>query len=551
MNNMSPLQKARLTFIPRLPKILEKLKEITFEAAGTAAAVCYSDELKKMFPITFGQPLIAFKSGKGFVDTSARNVGVVFSGGQAAGGHNVITGLFDALKTIHPDSRLIGFLGGPSGIIDGKTCELTSQMLLSFRNQGGFDLIGSGRTKIEKQEQLQASLETVNRLGLDGFVVIGGDDSNTNAAILAEYFKNNGCKTQVIGVPKTIDGDLKNEQIEISFGFDTACKVYSEAIGNILRDCLSAKKYYHFIKLMGRSASHITLECAFQTHPNMVLISEEVAARNMTLRQVTEEIAAMICKRADEGKNYGALLIPEGLIEFIPEVGTLINEINTLLGSDEGHAKKMEQLPSIQEKIDCIYEHLSKASQACFTMLPQNIQSQLLFDRDPHGNVQVSLIATEQLLINSVGQELKKRKAEGKYRGSFHPLPHFLGYEGRCSLPSNFDAQYCYSLGMAAALLIQSGLSGYMSVIHHLTRPVEEWTVGGVPLTMMMHMEQRQGRLKPVIQKALVNLSGNAFTRFKKERESWAAEDAYRSPGPIQFFGDRELTDDVPITLRL
>lgn len=551
LDNASPLQKARLGFIPRLPKQFEHLKTMSFETGGATSSVCFSEELTQLFPLTFGQPLIAFQQGKEQITLAAKKVGVVFSGGQAAGGHNVITGLFDALNGINPHSRLVGFLGGPSGIVDCKAIELTAEKLASYRNQGGFDLIGSGRTKIEKEEQLKASLDTVLKLDLDGLVVIGGDDSNTNAAVLAEYFKNNGCKTQVIGVPKTIDGDLKNEQIEISFGFDTACRVYSEAIGNILKDCLSAKKYYHFIKLMGRSASHITLECAFQTHPNMALISEEVAERKMTLRQVTDEIVEMICRRSSEGKNYGAILIPEGLIEFIPEVGTLINEINTLLSSDEGHAQKMDMLASLQMKIDYIHALLSHSSQACFMTLPQNIQAQLLLERDPHGNVQVSLIATEQLLIGTVSQELKKLKAEGVYTGSFHPQPHFFGYEGRCSLPSNFDAQYCYALGHTAALLIQAGASGYMSAVHHLDRPVEDWEAGGVPLTMMMHMEKRHGRLKPVIQKALVDLEGNAFATFKKEREKWASLDAYRCPGPIQFFGARDLTEDIPITLRL
>jgi pyrophosphate--fructose-6-phosphate 1-phosphotransferase len=549
MNHMSPLQSARLQYRLPLPSILKQLDDIGLKKGEPTTAVSDIEEIRKCFPKTFGQPLVDFNVGGNSIHASAKTVGVVFSGGQAAGGHNVVTGLFDALKILHPGSRLFGFLGGPSGIIKRQVIELTEERLELFRNQGGFDLLGSGRTKIETEEQLKASLEAVKALNLDGLVVIGGDDSNTNAAVLAEYFQQNLCRTQVIGVPKTIDGDLKNEQIEISFGFDTACKVYSELIGNILRDCLSAKKYYHFIKLMGRTASHITLECALKTHPTMALISEEIAQKNQTLLQLTEEIADRICERAKEGKNYGAILIPEGLIEFIPEVKQLIAECNQLLAEGEESSKFVESLRTLPEKIEYLIQHLSQSSEACFKMLPDSIQSQLLSDRDPHGNVQVSLIATEQLLMILVDHELKKRKSEDRYSGSFNPLPHFFGYEGRCSLPSNFDSHYCYTLGYGAALLVQAGLTGYMSVVHQLTRPIEEWQVAGVPITMMLNLEKRHGKMKPVIRKALVDLNGKAFAAFKAARDQWAKEDSYTSPGPIQFFGPSELTDSVPLTL--
>jgi len=549
MNQMSPLQYARLQYRLPLPSILKQLDAVGLKKGEPTTAVNDVEDIRKSFPKTFGQPLVSFHTGGDSIHVSAKSVGVVFSGGQAAGGHNVITGLFDALKILHTGCRLFGFLGGPSGIIKRQVIELSEERLGLFRNQGGFDLLGSGRTKIETEEQLKASLETVKALHLDALVIIGGDDSNTNAAVLAEYFKQNFCQTQVIGVPKTIDGDLKNEQIEISFGFDTACKVYSELIGNILRDCLSAKKYYHFIKLMGRTASHITLECALKTHPTMALISEEIAQNNQTLLQLTEELADKICERAKEGKNYGAILIPEGLIEFIPEVKQLIVECNQLLAEVEESSKFVESLRTLPEKIEYLTQHLSGPSEACFKMLPDAIQSQLLSDRDPHGNVQVSLIATEQLLMSLVDHELKKRKSKDNYSGSFNPLPHFFGYEGRCSLPSNFDSHYCYALGYGAALLIQAGLTGYMSVVHQLTRPIEEWQVAGVPITMMLNLEKRHGKMKPVIRKALVDLNGKPFAAFKAARDQWAKEDSYTSPGPIQFFGPSELTDSVPLTL--
>lgn len=546
---MSPLQLARLNFSPALPTILKNIKNLSLVMNAITEPSADLPQLKKHFPLTFGQPTISFQKDVQLKTFKPKKVGVVFSGGQAAGGHNVIAGLFDALKLFDSNSLLLGFIGGPSGIINHQVQQLDENLLAGFRNQGGFDLIGSGRTKIETQEQLKASLETVNKLDLDALVIIGGDDSNTNAAILAEFFKAQSCKTQVIGVPKTIDGDLKNEMIEISFGFDTACKVYSECIGNILRDCLSAKKYYHFIKLMGRSASHIALECAFQTHPNLTLVSEEVAKEKMTLQQMTYLIADLVCKRAESKKNYGVILIPEGLIEFIPEMKVLISEINAFLALEKREGETWDFQNSDSKHMKSLMEKLTPSSQACFSLLPEWLQKQLLLERDSHGNVQVSQIATEQLLIFAVTAELSKRKKEGTYAGSFNPLPHFFGYEGRCSLPSNFDSQYCYSLGFVAALLIEHGLSGYMAVVNQLTKPVEEWQIAGVPITSMMTMEKRGEVEKPVIHKALVNISGHSFKIFKANRESWAYDDVYLSPGPIQFFGEKEITDSPPHTL--
>ncbi len=445
---------------------------------------------------------------------------------------------FDALKKLNPQSQVFGFLDGPGGIIAGKAKNYPTDLIAPYLNQGGFDMIGSGRTKIETEEQLAASLSVVQSMKLDGLVIIGGDDSNTNAAILAEYFLKHGCTAKVIGVPKTIDGDLKNAYVATSFGFDTACKIYSEIIGNIARDALSAKKYYHFIKLMGRSASHIALECAMATQPNLTLIGEEVAAKKMTLSQITKEIADLVVKRAETGKHYGVILIPEGLIEFIPEISILIKELNQILNA--------EHTSSAQ-----IASRLTPSSQKCLAALPEKIQRQLLFTRDPHGNVQVSLIETERLLAELVSKELEERKEKGTYKGKFAPLQHFFGYEGRAGFPSHFDSNYCYALGFAATLLIDEGATGYMAFISHLHKPVQEWGMGGVPLTSLLHLEMRKGKEKPVIQKTLVDLKAKPFAYFQEKRDRWKLEDEYRYPGPIQFFGDKKLTDQITLTLSL
>ena len=519
------LCEARQSFQPELPSCLKNLSKLIFEKGAATTSRADSGEIEKLFPHLYGQPTLEAKNGNHPAFRPLR-VGVVLSGGQAAGGHNVITGLFDALKGMDHDSELHGFLNGPSGIVDHKTQLLIAEKLESYRNQGGFDLIGAGRTKIETDEQLQKSLETVKAMELDGLVIIGGDDSNTNAAVLAEYFKTHECETKVIGVPKTIDGDLKNEHIEISFGFDTATKTYSEALGNIARDCLSAKKYTHFVKLMGRSASHIALECSLKVHPNVTLISEEVLEKQMTLADITSYVTDIVQKRSESGKDYGIILIPEGLIEFIPEVKQLIAELN-------------EQLAK-QEK-----PNLSPATQKAFDNLPENIQKQLLLDRDPHGNVQVSHINTESLVADMVKKELKNRD----FKGKFSPVLHFFGYEGRAGLPSNFDATYTYALGHVAALLINHGYSGYMAAVQNLKAPVQDWIVKGIPITSMLNMEMRKGKKKPVIKKALVELDSAGFKAFEKERKAWAEDDHYEYPGPIQFFGDSSLTDTHPLTM--
>lgn len=530
---ISRLQLLRQKYSPKLPKILQNLHQIEFHKEEKTSAIKDADQLKKIFPNTFGRPIVSTK--KGDVNSfKPLRVGVVFSGGQAAGGHNVIAGLLDALNSLNPKTKLLGFLNGPSGIVEGKYIELDFKIVDPYRNQGGFDLIGSGRTKIETEEQLAASLKTVTDLDLNGLVIIGGDDSNTNAAVLAEYFLGKNCKTAVVGVPKTIDGDLKNTHIATSFGFDTACKVYSEMIGNIARDALSAKKYTHFIKLMGRSASHIALECAIATRPNIAIIGEEVFAEKKTLAQITNELCDVIAKRAEKGKNYGIVLIPEGLIEFIPEVSTLISELNRL---------SAQQTSTVEQ----IKERLTQESKRCFESLPVEIQKQLLLERDPHGNVQVSLIDTEQLLIYTVKKELERRS----FKGKFAALNHFFGYEGRAGFPSNFDTHYCTALGFTAALLVNQNLTGYMTCIRDLNRPVEEWKIAGLPITMLMNMETRKEKEKPVIQKALVDLKGKPFSYFKKHQELWAYEDHYCYQGPMQFFGDSDLTDAIPLTMLL
>jgi len=535
MSERTPLQQQRIDYKPPLPPIFHNLKNLSFQKGGETKAVSDIEELKELFPNSFGRPLVKIKQG-GSLEIKPLNVGVVFSGGQASGGHNVITGLFDALQTLNSNSKLIGFLGGPSGIVDNKNILLDAKKLEGYRNQGGFDLIASGRTKIETEQQLEKSAQTVQSLKLDGLVIIGGDDSNTNAAILAEYFTQNKITTSVIGVPKTIDGDLRNEFVEISFGFDTACRTYSEMIGNIERDALSAKKYYHFIKLMGRSASHIALECALQTHPNLTLIGEEVAEKKKTISQITNEITDLICERSLKGKGYGVILIPEGLIEFIPEMKALISKLNSLLAEGASEFEAINATETTEEKISHVLSFLADEQKKTFTSLPEKIQEQLLLDRDPHGNVQVSKIETEKLFLDTVKKELKKRS---DYKGKFSAVQHFFGYEGRSAFPSNFDAHYCYSLGHVAALLIAGDFTGYMCCIRNLTQPVEKWEAMGLPVTMLMNLETRHGKKKPVIKKALVDLDGKSFLEFQKISKRWGLNDDYRYPGPIQFSSEK------------
>lgn len=525
---MSILQKKRATFKPVVPEQFKDLAFLTLQNGDKTSSKDDQDQIEQLFPHSFGKPFLTLSktSSQSF---TPKKIGVVFSGGQASGGHNVITGLFDALKEMHPESELYGFLNGPSGICDNKTLELTEDVLAPYRNQGGFDLIGSGRTKIETEKQLKDSLNTCKNLALDGLVVIGGDDSNTNAAVLAEYFIENGCSTSIIGVPKTIDGDLRNEYVELSFGFDTATKVYSEMIGNIGRDALSAKKYFHFIKLMGRSASHIALECALKTHPNFTLIGEEVLDKKKTLTDIIDELAKMITLRHEKGKNYGLVLVPEGLIEFIPEVKLLIKELNSFLAGKTDPTK------------DEVRKGLTKEALDCFEELPEKIQEQLLLTRDPHGNVTVSQIETEYLLVELLQKRLKDIP--------FNPIRHFFGYEGRCSMPSNFDANYCYNLGRLAALLIQHGKTGYMCCLSGLKNNPKSWEGKALPITMLMHIEERHGKPKPVIEKALVELSSETFAYLVSKRQEWGLEDDYQYPGPIQYFGDFEVTDTVPLTI--
>lgn len=546
MAQFSPLQNARADYKPKHPAILDTLNRLHPMTSKESGSCQQSTEIGSLFPLTHHQKKVGFTTGSQKKPCPLK-VGVVLSGGQASGGHNVISGLFDALQQIDPKSELIGFLGGPSGIIENKTMPLTDKLIALYRNQGGFDIIGSGRTKIETPEQFEKSLQTVQKHNLDGLVVVGGDDSNTNAALLAEFFLSRGCKTTVVGVPKTIDGDLKNEEIEVSFGCDTACKTYSEIIGNIARDCLSAKKYYFFIKLMGRSASHVTLECALQTHPNMAFIGEEVAKNRETLAGLTRKLADMIEERAKSKKNYGVVLISEGIIEFIPEFNTLIKELNTLLAEGSESAREINNLQGYEKRLGAIQSKLTPPSRACIDSIPDEICRQLLLDRDPHGNVQVSKIETERLFISAVEKELERRNFDGK----FSAQPLFFGYEGRSCYPSNFDANYCYTLGHVAALLIECGLTGYMACVKNLTAPAEEWTIAGIPITSLMRIEMRHGKQKPVIEKAMVDLQGAPFQRFAAMRTKWELHDEYRFPGPIQFFGPEELTDCPMITLKL
>ena len=540
----SALQIARAAYQPKLPKALTGA--VAVKEGEATQSVADQEAIQKLFPNTYGMPLIQFVEGQA-QNTAEMNVGVILSGGQAPGGHNVISGLFDGIKKLNPNNKLYGFILGPGGLVDHNYKELTADIIDEYRNTGGFDIIGSGRTKLEKEEQFEKGYEILKELGIKALVIIGGDDSNTNACVLAEYYAAKNYGVQVIGCPKTIDGDLKNEMIETSFGFDTACKTYSEVIGNIERDCNSARKYWHFIKLMGRSASHIALECALQTQPNICIISEEVEAKNMSLDDVVTYIAQAVANRAAEGNNFGTVLIPEGLIEFIPAMKALIAELNDFLAVNGEEFNKIE--PNKQREY--IISKLSAENSAIYASLPEGVARQLSLDRDPHGNVQVSLIETEKLLSEMVAKKLAAWKTEGKFVGKFSAQHHFFGYEGRCAAPSNFDADYCYSLGYTASLLIASGKTGYMSSVRNTTAPAAEWIAGGVPITMMMNMERRHGEMKPVIQKALVKLDGAPFKAFAAQREAWAKETAYVYPGPIQYFGPTEVCDQPTKTLQL
>ncbi len=544
MTKKSVLQQKRAAYQPKLPSSLwGAVKAVKGEPTQS---VGNQDEIKALFPNTYGLPVLTFEKANDVAKKSLKtiNVGVILSGGQAPGGHNVISGLFDGIKALNKNNRLYGFLMGPGGLVDHNYKELTKEIIDDYRNTGGFDIIGSGRTKLEKPEQFEKGLEILQELNINAVVIIGGDDSNTNAAVLAEYYKAKDVPVQVIGCPKTIDGDLKNEQIETSFGFDTATKVYSEVIGNIERDCNSAKKYWHFIKLMGRSASHIALECALQVQPNYCIISEEVEQKNQTLNDIVADLAQVIADRAADGNNFGTVLIPEGLIEFIPAMKALIAQLNDMLAANPDFAK-LE--PASQREF--VLNNLSKENAETFESLPEGVARQLSLDRDPHGNVQVSLIETEKLLSDMVGKKLEQMKAEGKYVGKFSALHHFFGYEGRCADPSNFDADYCYALGYNAAQLVNCGATGYMSSIRNLSKPSVQWEAGGIPITMMMNMEHRNGENKPVIKKALVDLNGKPFKEFAKNRAKWAKETCYTYPGPIQYFGPDDVCDQTSRTL--
>lgn len=541
---ISALQKERAAYQPKLPKALQGAVKVK-EGAPTKS-VDNQEEIKKLFPNTYGMPLIEFVPGEN-ADKKKINIGVILSGGQAPGGHNVISGLFDAVKKLNSENRLYGFLMGPGGLVDHNYVEITAEFLNQYRNTGGFDMIGSGRTKLEEEDQFEKGLKIIRELDINAIVIIGGDDSNTNACVLAEYYAAKKYGVQVIGCPKTIDGDLKNEQIETSFGFDTATKTYSELIGNIERDCNSARKYWHFIKLMGRSASHIALECALETQPNICLISEEIEAKDMTLNQVVENIANVVAYRAKQGDNFGVVLIPEGLIEFVPAIGRLIQELNDLMAAHGADYKDLDK--DAQRKY--IIAHLSKENADTFETLPEGVARQLSLDRDPHGNVQVSLIETEKLLSDMVASLLAKWAKEGKFDGKFAAQHHFFGYEGRCAAPSNFDADYCYALGTSAAQLVAAGKTGYMAIVKNTTTNANEWKAGGVPITMMMNMEKRNGEMKPVIRKALVELDGKPFKAFAAKRDEWAKNTAYVYPGPIQYWGPTEVCDQTTKTLKL
>lgn len=538
----SALQLARAAYQPKLPKALQGAVKVK-EGAATQS-VGDQEEIKKLFPNTYGMPIVEFEPATEANNTKM-NVGIILSGGQAPGGHNVITGLFDQIKKLNPENRLYGFILGPGGLVDHNYMELTKEIIDEYRNTGGFDMIGSGRTKLEKVDQFEKGLEIIRELDIKAIVIIGGDDSNTNACVLAEYYAAKNYGVQVIGCPKTIDGDLKNDQIETSFGFDTACKTYSELIGNIERDCNSARKYWHFIKVMGRSASHIALECALQTQPNICLVSEEIEEKGMSFDDIVAYIANAVAQRAADGNNFGTVIIPEGVIEFIPAIKKLIAQLNDVLALPE--VKDMGRT----ETIDFAKSHLTDENLAVFNSLPTGVARQLALDRDPHGNVQVSLIETEKLLSTMVAQKLERMKKEGTFKGKFAAQHHFFGYEGRCAAPSNFDADYCYALGTSAAQLIANGKTGYMAIVKNTTAPAEQWIAGGVPITMMMNMEKRNGEMKPVIRKALVELDGAPFKTFAAQRDRWARETAYVYPGPIQYWGPTEVCDQPTRTLAL
>ena len=551
MKTLSPLQIERLKYQPKLPECLQRgINSLELLEGSATESVRDQEQIKALFKNTYGKPVVSFKNSISLNASDVKNVGVILSGGQAPGGHNVIAGLYDALKQANSANKLYGFLGGPSGIIDGKYIEFSDEFIDQYRNTGGFDIIGSGRTKLETEEQFQKSLAVCKKLGISAVVIIGGDDSNTNAALLAEWFVKNNTGIQVIGCPKTIDGDLKNDQIEISFGFDTATKTYAELIGNIQRDANSAKKYWHFIKIMGRSASHVALEAALQTQPNITLISEEVEEKKMSLESIINYMCDIIVKRADKGKNFGIAIIPEGLIEFIPEMKSMIANLNDIMASLENDPDFVNAT-TIRDKFDIVENRLDEANAKVYNSLPILIKGQLLADRDPHGNVQVSKIETEKLLIEMIETRLAELRSQGDYIGKFSAQSHFFGYEGRCAFPSNFDADYCYSLGYNAFALINFGLTGYLSSIRNLTAPASEWVAGGVPLTMMMNMEKRHGEMKPVIQKALVKLDGPVFKQLEENREDWAMNDRYLFPGAIQYFGPSSVCDITTCTLQL
>ncbi len=551
MEKLSPLQIERLKYQPKLPSSLAGgINNLEMAEGSATQSVRDQEQIKELFKNTYGKPVVTFEKGSSSRNLPSKNVGVILSGGQAPGGHNVIAGLYDALKQANPENKLYGFLGGPSGIIDGKYVEFDDKFINAYRNTGGFDIIGSGRTKLETEEQFQKSLEVCKKLNITAVVIIGGDDSNTNAALLAEWFVKNNTGIQVIGCPKTIDGDLKNDQIEISFGFDTATKTYAELIGNIQRDANSAKKYWHFIKIMGRSASHVALEAALQTQPNITLISEEIEQKKMSLESIINYMCDIIVKRADMGKNFGIAVIPEGLIEFIPEMKSMISNLNDIMASLENDPDFVNAT-TIRDKFDIVENRLDPANAKVYNSLPALIKGQLLADRDPHGNVQVSKIETEKLLIEMISTRLESLKSQGDYIGKFNPQSHFFGYEGRCAFPSNFDADYCYSLGFNAFALISFGLTGYLSSVRNLTETADKWVAGGVPLTMMMNMEKRHGEMKPVIQKALVKLDGPVFKQLEENREDWALNDRYLFPGAIQYFGPSCVCDVTTCTLQL
>ena len=548
--NISSLQEARYAYVPKLPGMLRNgISEICVKEGAATGSVADQEKIKALFPMTYGKPEVTFEKGQNTAAAKKQVIGVILSGGQAPGGHNVICGLYDALKASDKNNVLLGFKGGPSGLIEDDFIEFDDAYINAYRNTGGFDIIGSGRTKLETEEQFQIVTEVAKKHGLNAIVIIGGDDSNTNAAVLAEYMVAHGTGVQVIGCPKTIDGDLKNDDIEASFGFDTATKTYSELIGNIERDANSAKKYWHFVKVMGRSASHVALECALKTQPNICLIGEEIAAKEMSLSQIAGYIADSVEKRAADGNNFGVAIIPEGIVEFVPEFGRLIREINDLLAGE--NTEKFNALPDWTAKCEFIRNGLTEDSFRVFEVLPFAIQQQLFLERDPHGNVQVSLIESEKLFSEMVKAELAKRKAAGTYKGKFSAQHHFFGYEGRCAFPSNFDADYCYALGYNAFMLIQYGYTGYLSKISNISKPADQWIAGGMPITKMMNMERRNGKDKPVIRKALVELDGKPFTYFAANRDKWAVETCYVFPGAIQYYGPASVCDITTETLKL